>query len=261
MTVFTDFEPRVADAGHGYDDFGAHADSVVTAAGLARVLYDVWFRVSSEGSEHIPDGAAILASNHGGTLPFDAAMIWVDVLRHTNPPRLVRPVADWFVSRLPFLGTAFARCGVVGGTRRNVERLLERRELVLIFPEGTPGIGKTFAERYTLQHFRVGHVEMALRQRAPVVPVAVIGAEEQLPLITKLPFHPFGAPFLPVPATLIPMPVRYHIYYGEPIWFDAEYGAESADNPRVLDEAAARVRMAVAALIERGLRERRGIFR
>lgn len=251
------------DAGHGYDVFGAHRDWIRFGAGLMRPLYEAWFRVSATGAEHLPRrGAAILAANHSGTLPYDAAMLWADVLRHTDPPRLLRPVLDHFVPALPFAGTLFARVGAVGGSRENVAHLLERGELLLIFPEGTVGIGKPFAKRYQLEHWRVGHVELAIRHRAPVVPVAVIGAEEQMPQIARITrgAQLFGAPYLPIPLTPLPLPVHYHVYYGAPIALAERYRPEDADRPEVLRDAAGEIRAAVAALLERGLDERQGIF-
>jgi 1-acyl-sn-glycerol-3-phosphate acyltransferase len=252
------------DAGHGYDPFGANREWIGFGAGLMRFLYETWFRVTSHDAHHVPrQGPAILAANHSGTLPYDATMIWTDVLEHTTPPRLVRPVLDHFVPLLPIVGTFFARAGGVGGSRANVRALLEAGELLLIFPEGTVGIGKPFKERYQLQPFRVGHAELAIRHQAPVVPVAVVGAEEQMPQLTRIEAGAklFGAPYLPIPATLLPLPVHYHIYYGAPIPLHEDYRPEQADEPEAVRAAADRVQAAVAALVARGLAEREGVFR
>ncbi len=252
------------DAGHGYDPFGMHPAFVALGLALAGPLYDRYFRVESRGHEHIPrSGPAVLAGNHSGNLPFDGAMVWVDVLRHTDPPRVPRPAADHFVPALPWVGTFFARGGVVGGSRGNARALLESGAMLMIFPEGTPGIIKPWKERYQLRRFTVGHAEMAIRHRAPIVPFAVVGAEEQMPQLfaSKLLGRPFGIPAVPIPATPIPLPVRYHIRYGEPIRAHDEHPPEDADDPEVVRRVADQVRDAVAALVERGLRERRGIFR
>jgi 1-acyl-sn-glycerol-3-phosphate acyltransferase len=251
---------QVVDAGHGYDVFGMHPDWVAAGVWLTRFFHRTYFRVTAHGAENLPAaGRAILAANHGGLLPLDAAMLYADVLAHTDPPRVARPVADHFVPALPFIGTFFARVGVVNGTRANVARLLEQEELVMIFPEGTPGIAKPRSERYRLQAWRVGHAELALRHKAPVVPVAIIGAEEQWPVAARLDWlHPFGAPFLPVPATPVPLPVHYHIHYGRPLALH-EDGGDPLD-PDVVAAAAERVRAAVAALLAEGLRARRGVF-
>lgn len=252
-----------ADAGHGYDLFGMHPDFVALGDAIASPLYDRYFRVKSYGAEHIPaSGPAILAANHSGTLPLDGAMLYLDVYRHTDPPRAPRPVADYFVSTLPVVSTLFARCGVVGGSRGNAKTLLDAGELLMIFPEGTPGIGKPFSQRYQLQEWRQGHCELAIRYSAPVVPVGIVGAEEQMPQIARIPVPKgLALPYLPVPATLVPLPVRYHIHYGAPLRFDQEYTPDDADDPDVVAEAAARVKAEVQKLLERGLELREGIFR
>jgi 1-acyl-sn-glycerol-3-phosphate acyltransferase len=253
---------QFGDAGHGFDQFGMHPDFVAMGESLAAVLYDRYFRVLSYGAEHIPAaGPAILAANHSGTLPMDGAMLWVDVLRHTEPPRPARPVADYFVSTLPVVSTLFARCGVVGGSRGNARALLESGELLMIFPEGVPGIGKPFRDRYKLQEWRQGHCELAIRHSAPVVPVGIVGAEEQMTQIARIPVPRGSAlPYIPIPATLFPLPVRYHIHYGEPLRFDQEYRSDDADDPEIVQQAANRVRVAVEKLLEAGLAQRKGVF-
>ena len=246
------------DEGHGYDLFGLRPAAVERAARLAAPLYDRYFRVVSHGAGNLPrTGPAILAPNHSGVLPVDGGMLWLDVLRHTG--RVTRMVADRFVPRLPFVGTIFARVGVVSGTRNNVRRLLERGELLAIFPEGVTGVAKSFRERYQLQDWRVGHAELAIRHRAPVVPVAILGAEESWPIAFRVRgLHPFGAPYLPVPASPVPLPVRYHIHYGAPLALHDGLAPGAADDPAVVADAARRVREAVAKLIHEGLQDRRG---
>ena len=251
----------VSDAGHGFDRFGLHPDFIALSDAITSPLYEKYFRVASYGAEHIPStGPAILAANHSGVLPVDGMMLYADVLRNTHPPRVVRPVADYFVSSLPLVSTLFARCGVVGGSRGNARALLGDGELLMIFPEGTPGISKNFSRRYQLQTWRQGHAELAIRHRAPVIPVAVIGAEEQMPQLGKIPLPKGGLPFIPIPAVPVPLPVQYHIHYGEPLRFDQDYAPEDADIPERVEEAAARVADSVAALIEQGLSRRDGVF-
>lgn len=249
------------DEGVGYDPFGMERDHVALGIALTRFLYEKWFRVLSYGVENVPkEGAAILAANHSGTLPFDGLMLWVDVVRRVG--RVPRPVADRFVSNLPYISTLYARAGVVGGTRGNVQALLDAGELLEIFPEGVPGIGKPFSERYQLQDWRVGHAELAIRHRAPVVPIAIIGAEEQMPQLGRLKGlgRLLGAPYVPIPLTLLPLPVRYHIHYGEPLPLHEQYSVEDADDPEAVKDAARQVRDRVEELLEKGLRMRKGIF-
>lgn len=250
-----------ADAGHGYDPFGLHPDFVAFGEAITAPLYNRYFRVESSGHENIPaTGAAVLAANHSGAIPFDSAMIWADVVRHTNPPRVPRPVADHFVPMIPIIGILFARGGMVGGSRGNARTLLERGELLLIHPEGVPGIAKSFKLRYQLQDWRVGHVELAIRHGAPVIPVAVVGAEEQMPQIGRIPISIAGMPFIPVTITPLPMPVKYHIRYGVPIPVNELYTPDQADDPASVREAATLVKKTVQQMIDEGLKQRAGIF-
>ena len=230
---------------------------------VVRHLYDYYFRVASFGTHHIPaKGPTIVVANHSGTLPLDGMMIWADILLHTDPPRVPRPVADFFVPALPYINLLFSRAGMVSGSRRNVEVLLERGELLELFPEGVAGISKRPSERYRLQRWTLGHVELAIRHGAAVVPAAVIGAEEQWPQLGRIEqFKPFGVPHLPILATPVPLPVRYRIHYGPPIDFARTHRPEHADDPSALREAAQQTKAAVANLIDTGLTQREAVFR
>jgi 1-acyl-sn-glycerol-3-phosphate acyltransferase len=250
-----------ADAGHGFDAFGMHRDFVGFGLIITAFLYERYFRVLSYGAENLPKtGPVVVVANHSGTLPMDAAMLWADVVRKSNPPRIARPVADHFVPMMPVIGTLFARSGMVGGSRGNARTLLEAGEMIMIFPEGVPGISKHFRDRYHLTDWRVGHIELAIRHQAPVVPVGIVGPEEQMPQLGKIDIKLLGAPFIPIPLTPIPLPVRYHILYGEPIPIPELYRPEQADDPGVVREAAARSKVAVEALLKKGLKQRKGIF-
>jgi 1-acyl-sn-glycerol-3-phosphate acyltransferase len=251
---------RLPDAGHGYDELGLSRDGVAFVCGLFGLLHRYYFRVRTYGIEHVPaQGGALLVSNHGGLLPFDAVMIGVDVFARSHPVRSVRVVADHFVQGLPAFGGWLARAGMTNGAPSDVRLLLERGELVLIFPEGMHAIGKSPEQRYQLSEWRIGHAELALRCGVPIVPVAVIGAADQwteLLRIEKL--RPFGIPYLPIPRTPLPLPVRYHIHYGAPIQVGA---AVACPTPTQVEELAATSQRAVASLLEYGLRMRKGLFR
>jgi 1-acyl-sn-glycerol-3-phosphate acyltransferase len=250
------------DAGHGYDVFGMHRDWLMLMRGLLGPVYRDYFRVSSYGAENVPSvGAAILVANHAGTLPLDAAMICLDVYEHLEPPRVPRPILDRFVPQLPFVGPILSRLGAVSGVLANVRHLLEQGELCLIFPEGMAAIGKPWRDRYQLRDWRVGHAELALRQRVPVVPVAVIGSEEQWPQLGRIRVpNPFGIPYLPIVATPLPLPVHYRIYYGAPLMLE-QYAPGGQLSVETFARAAAATREALEALIARGLAQRKGVFR
>ena len=248
------------DEGHGFDIFGLRPAYLASAVDAARPIYDRYFRVDSDGIANMPpSGATILVANHGGVLPVDAAVLCLDVLRKSDPPRIPRAVADHFVPRLPLVSTLLARVGAVNGSRANVRRLLERGELIAIWPEGVTGPGKAYRDRYRIQTWRVGFAELAIRYRADVVPVAIVGSEESWPLVGKLPVHVFGSPYVPIPASPIPLPARYHIRYGAPLVLGRD--SAEADDPAVVERAAGEVRGALEALLADALAAREGVFR
>ena len=249
------------DAGHGYDEFGLHPPSLASAVDASRAIYESYFRVDSSGASRIPShGPAILIANHAGVLPVDAALLCLDVLHRSEPPRIPRAVSDHFVPRLPLISTLFARLGVVSGTRANVRHLLERGELISIFPEGVSGPAKAFRDRYEIQDWRVGFAELAIRHRAPIVPVAILGAEESWPLLGKLRgLRAFGAPYIPIPATPVPLPAHVRIRYGAPIELDRD--PRDAADPEAVAAVAALAREALETLIAEALRDRQGVFR
>jgi 1-acyl-sn-glycerol-3-phosphate acyltransferase len=253
----------IADGGHGYDPLGLNRNGLARALACLQPLYHRYFRARSHHPEHIPtQGAAIFVANHAGTLPIDAAMLLIDVFEHSEPPRMPRAVADAFVPRLPFVWSMLSRLGVTQGSRNNVEYLLAHGESLLIFPEGMGAIGKPKAERYQLGAWRVGHAELALRHRVPVVPVAILGSEEQWPRIGKLsgPW-PWGIPFVPLFATPLPLPVRYHIHYGAPLQLAQDAPPDAWRSAEAVQRAADRTRAALQTLLARALAEREGVFR
>jgi 1-acyl-sn-glycerol-3-phosphate acyltransferase len=245
-----------------YDRFGFSPDVVRRAFPVFHALYKGWFRVTSDGHAHVPEtGPALLVSNHAGLLPFDAAMTIIDLALHSDPPRLARAIVDRWAGTLPWVNVFYARVGQVIGTRENFNELLDDGQLVLVYPEGVDGIRKTVAQRYRLQTFRVGFVEHALRSRAPIVPMAVIGSDDQTPVLfdVKPLARLLGLPAAPItptfpwlgPLGLLPYPVRYRIVYGEPLHFHQRFGPEGADDARLVRYLANQVRRAVQQLIDR----------
>jgi len=246
----------------GYDAFGLSARAIRSAFPFLYSLYRLYFRVRSEGHQHIPaDGPAVLVANHGGLLPFDGAMAAVDIFLHTDPPRLARAIVDRWAGTLPFVNVFFARVGQVIGTRENFTALLDRGKLVLTFPEGIDGIRKPVNQRYQLQHFHVGFVEHALRAQAPIVPFAVLGSDDQAPILydVKPLARWLGLPVAPItptfpwfgPLGLLPYPVGYRIVYGEPIRLHERFEPDAAEDARLVRELSAQVRRTVQRLVDR----------
>lgn len=255
-------------AGRPYDAFGMSPRVARRTLAFFKLVYKYWFRVESSGHGVIPEKAgAILAANHGGVLPFDATMVVADGILGAPHPRLVRTVVDRWAGALPFVNVFYARVGQVIGTRENVRELLADEQLVLVFPEGMAGIRKRAADRYVLQSFHLGFVEESLRHRVPIIPVAIVGADDQAPLLwdaqplAKL----LGLPFFPItptfplfgPLGLLPYPVRYEIAYGEPFHFHEEFPQESADDPHAVRYMAEQVRRRIQEMVDQRVIARR----
>ncbi|HZS40429.1 MAG TPA: lysophospholipid acyltransferase family protein [Polyangia bacterium] len=247
---------------YGFDPFGFNRDEAKIGALMARFFYKVYFRVETHGIERVPPGRVLLISNHSGQLPFDGIGIGGALLFDHDPPRIVRAMVEKYVQTLPFASYIFARWGQITGTPENCRRLLEDEEAILVFPEGAKGISKPFTQRYQLQEFGLGFMRLALETKTPIVPIAVIGAEEQAPAvnvksIAKLIGAP-AFPVLPLPPffPILPYPVKYRIYFGEPLSFDGD----ADDEDEVLEEKVRHVRNEIQSMIRIGLKERRHIF-
>ena len=253
---------RVAALADLAERHGLSAGALRAAFPWFLALYRGWFRVRSRGAEHLPAaGAAVLAGNHAGLLPFDGAMTVLDVLMHTDPPRLARAVVDRWAAGLPVVGAFLARLGQVEATPENFAALLAEGRLVLVFPEGMDGMRKPVTQRYRVQRFHTGFVAQALRARAPIVPVAIAGSDDQAPILLdvkplarllRLPVAPVTPTFPWLgPLGLLPYPVRYRIAYGEPFHFHERFGPEGAEDPRLVRSLADQVRRSVQRLLDR----------
>lgn len=262
---------EINDIGFGYDQFGMEKETAILAIAFARYIYKYWFRVESFGHENIPlKGRALITPNHSGVLPIDAVMIGVDLVSRLERPRVMRAMVDNFMGFLPFVNTFFYRVGQVVGARRNFRDLLEKDELVTVFPEGAKGTGKMFSKRYNLIKFNVGFIELALSYKAPIIPTAVIGGEEQSPMLYNIkpiarllgfPYFPV-TPFFPLlgPLGFLPMPVKYFLYYGEPLHFYKDYPPETVSDPETVRMLADKVQLIVQDMVNKGLEQRKNIF-
>lgn len=253
---------RLVEAEHlsGIDSFGFRPEALETMLPLCHALYRRWFRVEAHDIERVPEGRVLLIANHSGQLPYDGMMIGTALLLDRDPPRMTRTMIEHFVPQLPFVGTLFSRAGQVVGTRANARRMLREDNCVLVFPEGAAGISKPMALKYQLQKFGLGFMRLALQTDTPIVPVAVVGAEEQLPPMFNIKplARMLDIPAVPLaPNLFVPLPVKYRIYFGEPMRFSGD--PDDAD--RVIDSKVQEVKRAIGAMIERGLAERQGYFR
>jgi 1-acyl-sn-glycerol-3-phosphate acyltransferase len=223
--------PRRRGADTGIDPFGYDPVFHRQVRPILEFLYRRYFRVHTEGIEHLPaSGPVLVVSNHSGGIPFDAAMLATAIELEHPQPRLLRFLYDRFAAEMPFVGTAYNRFGAVVASYANAETLLARGEAVGIFPEGIAGIGKGIGRRYRLQSFRTGFVRLSLTRRVPIVPAVVVGAEEIYPVIGKLnpnallrellnvPYVPV-TPFFPLlgPLGAIPLPTRWLIRFAPPL--------------------------------------------
>jgi 1-acyl-sn-glycerol-3-phosphate acyltransferase len=253
------------------DDFGFDPIYDDKARSVLEFLYTRWFRVETSGIEHVPErGRCLLVANHSGTLPLDGAMIKTAVKLEHPAPRDVRWLTEDFVYHFPYVGSIMNRLGAVRACQENAERLLANEHLVAVFPEGVKGTGKLFAERYRLQRFgRGGFIKLCLRTGTPIVPVAVVGAEETNPLLFRVEYlsKALGLPYVPVtptfpalgPLGLLPAPTKWRIHFGEPIEFRG-HGPDAADDDLLVGKLAERVRATIQGMLDRAVGARKSVF-
>jgi 1-acyl-sn-glycerol-3-phosphate acyltransferase len=240
---------------------GFDRDLVDALLPIALPLYRWYWRVEVDGVENIPtEGPALLASNHSGTFPVDGAMLKVAILvEHGRNP--------WFLAgdtvfKVPGLRELTTAAGNARADRESTLELLRRGEVVGVFPEGEKGIGKGWKQRYRLLRFgRGGFVETAMLSGAPIIPTAVVGAEEVFPMVGNLGFvaRRFGLPYVPVVLNPLPLPSKWIIQFGEPI-ATAHYGPEGVEDRQLVLELSELVRQTVQSMLLDGLSRRRTPF-
>jgi 1-acyl-sn-glycerol-3-phosphate acyltransferase len=248
---------------YGYDPWGLQRDVIARAMLVASLWYRYWFRVETQGIERLPEGRVLVIGNHAGQIALDAAMISTAMLLEGEPPRIVRGMGEYWLPTVPFVNVLMVRTGSVVGTPKNCVDLLHAEEAVIAFPEGVRGMNKLFRERYQLQEFGLGFMRLALETNTPIVPVAVVGSEEQAPAIANIHWlaRLLGMPAFPItftwphlgPLGLIPFPVKYRIYFGEPMYFDGDHN----DPDDVIEDKVRQVREQIETMIATGRTERR----
>ena len=170
----------------GVDAFGLDPEWTKYVILTVATLHRKYFRTEIHGIENVPSGRVLLVANHSGQIPIDGALIAASMLMDASPPRFVRAMVEKWALSLPYVSLFFTRVGQVVGVPENAHRLLGQEEVLLVFPEGTRGIAKTFDQRYKLTEFGLGFMRLAMETGTPIVPVAVIGAEEANPMIGRI---------------------------------------------------------------------------
>jgi len=261
-------DPRLSDVDH----WGRSEHMRALLRRLYDPVYSKWFRVGWEGMEKIPtEGGALLVANHAGAVPSDAPVIMHGVEKELGRP--VYGMADYFFRTIPAVGTLWSRAGGVAAHPDNAYRLLhDQQQLALVFPEGTKGPSKSYADRYRLRRFgRGGFVEIAMRAGVPVVPLAIVGAEEAMPILFRIPVlsRALRVPYFPVTANVLLLgpllgavtyfPAKIRIRVLEPTVFDVDPGLEHYSKSRVMDEAE-RIRGRIQDALHDMLRDRRSVW-
>jgi 1-acyl-sn-glycerol-3-phosphate acyltransferase len=270
LAEFLAFLRRRVTGDYSVDEYGFDAE--VTERFLLAALRPIaekWFRVEVRGIENIPtEGGALVVSNHSGTVPVDGLMTMVSV--HDHSGRNLRPLGADLVFRMPVVGEMARKAGVTLACNEDAERMLAGGELVGVWPEGFKGIGKPYSERYRLQRFgRGGFVSAALRTGVPIVPCAVVGAEEIYPLVGNVPAlaRLLGVPYIPItpffpwlgPLGMVPLPSKWLIEFGEPIRTDS-YDEGAADDPMLVFNVTDQVRETIQQTLYTLLMQRRSVF-
>jgi len=251
---------------YGFDAFGLSPEWVRNTMLPALLLYRYYFRVETFHIDRMPPGRVLVIANHAGQLPFDGAMLQTALLLEAEPPRIARAMGEYWIPQLPLVSFAAARAGAMVGTPHNCAQMLHHGECVAVFPEGVRGMNKLYHDRYQLQRFGLGFMRLALETRTPIVPVAIVGSEDQQPGFANLTglARLLGMPAFPItlgfpwlgPLGMLPLPVKYRIYFGEPISFDGDADEDDA----AIEERVDVVKHEITAMLKRGVAERAGIF-
>ena len=247
----------------GVDPFGFDPRTARYVLASMAFLYRYYFRVQTSGLENLPRGRSLFIANHSGQVPLDGAMLGTALMLDAEPPRFARSMVERWSAELPFVSVIFPRLGQVIGTPENARRLLENEEVIVVFPEGSRGISKTFDQRYQLVDFGLGFMRLALETRTPIVPVSIVGAEEQYPSIANV--RPL-AKLLRMPAfpiipqafvgMMLPLPVRYRLAFGEPLYFEGD----PDDDDAVIEQKVWVVKQTIQSMLHRALKERKSVF-
>ena len=241
----------------GYDPWGYNNETIKYGFAFTRLLYEKYFRVETHGVEKVPaEGPVLLIANHSGQLPLDGLLIGYALASRSDKPRIPRAMIERFFPTVPYLGNLLNEFGAVLGDPVNCAKMLANNEAVIVFPEGVRGSGKLYRDRYQLKRFGNGFMHLAMKYRATIVPVGVVGCEETIPAIANVkPLAKLlGVPYVPVAVPAV-LPAKVHLNFGDPMIFD-----ESEIPEEQVTERVEQVKAAISELIDKGLSERKGLF-
>ena len=251
---------RPADQGLG-ETFGYNETQSKTLNALIQFLYRFYWRVEVEGVENIPSqGRALLVGNHSGILPYDSLIVRHAVQMEHPDKRSVWPLIEDFIYYAPVLGTMMSKAGAIRACQENAQRLLKEDELVLVFPEGIKGIEKPNAKRYQLQRFgRGGYIKLCLMTDAPVIPVAIVGSEDVHPVVSNLRLlaKSFNLPYFPItptwpllgPLGVLPLPAKWRIRFGEPIYVN-QFDPDTANDRVAVQRLSNQIRETIQRMLK-----------
>jgi 1-acyl-sn-glycerol-3-phosphate acyltransferase len=252
---------------YGFDPFGFDPTAARYTTLAMSWVYRHYLRVDARGVERVPQGRVLLIANHAGnTFAWDGAMLASAMFLEAEPPRFVRGMGEYFLPTVPFFNVMMHRTGSVVGRPENAARLLQLGEAIMAFPEGERGFVKTYRERYQLQRFGLGFMRLALETQTPIVPIGIVGSEEQSPGLANVRWlgRLIGSPAFPITATFpllglagfIPLPVRFHIHFGNPLHFEGDANEED----HAVEERVEVVKREIRRLIADGLASRKSWF-
>ncbi|MBI2821453.1 MAG: 1-acyl-sn-glycerol-3-phosphate acyltransferase [Acidobacteria bacterium] len=255
---------RVAEA---CDDYGLDPDYLHKWERWFLFLRKLYWRVESEGIENVPaTGGALLVSNHRGFMPFDGVVHRSLILEARR--RHIRFLVIPSLFKFPFLSNFLIKQGGVVASQATTATLLQRNELVGIFPEGIHGAFRMYRGAYRLGEMGKNvFARIAIANSVAVIPAATIGHVEIFPILgrirSSMVTRATGWPFLPITPTFpllpFPLPTKWHIRYLEPI---AATGLQPADanNPKRVREFSEHVRAVLQRNIDEMLARRKHIF-
>ncbi|MEE3117443.1 MAG: lysophospholipid acyltransferase family protein [Pseudomonadota bacterium] len=241
----------------GYDPWGYNNEAVKYGLALTRQIYEKYFRVQARGVEKIPaEGPVLIIANHSGQLPIDGLLIGYALASRAENPRMPRAMIERFFPTVPWLGNLLNEVGAVLGDPVNCAKMLANNEAVIVFPEGIRGSGKLYQDRYQLKRFGNGFMHLAMKYKAPIVPVGVVGCEETIPAIANIKplAKSLGIPYAPLALPVV-LPAKVHLNFGDPMYFDDREIPEEQVAERVET-----VKAEISRLIDKGLSERKRLF-